>query len=462
MRRALLVLALLAGGFGAGYLYHARHTPFAPKAGERRILYWYDAMHPAYKSDKPGIAPDCGMQLVPKYADEGATGHAAVPADPGRKALFYRDPQQPSFQSDRPGLNPETGNELVPVYEGDATTMAAGTVRITPDKQQLIGVRFGTAEYASESRTLHSAGKVTADETRISHVHTRTEGWIDHVYVHFTGMEVKQGEPLLTIYSPELLATQQEYLLALKARQTMKASPLESGRDHLDGMIEAAGRRLNLLNFSEEQIREITRTGKPIQNVTLYTPASGYITMRNAFHTQQVKPDVELYTIVDLSHVWIMADVFESDAPNVRVGTPARITLASLPGRVLAARVTYIQPQVNPETRTLKVRLEADNPGMLLKPEMFVDVDLLAPAPARLTGPSDAVLDAGERKTVFVDRGNGFFEPRQVQTGERYGDRIVILSGLKAGERIVTSGTFLIDSESQLKAAAAGMEHKHD
>lgn len=445
--KAIPVILLIGAAFGAGYFLRGRSEPTAAKPGERKILYWYDPMHPSYKSDKAGIAPDCGMQLVPKYADGGA----AEKAPEQRTAKFYRDPQQRSYTSDKPGLNPETGNELEPVYEE--------LLQIPTDKQQLIGMQTSLVEVTTEGRSIRSAGKVVQDETRVTHVHTRTEGWIDKVMVDYTGKLVKKGDPLVTIYSPELLATQQEYLLALKAKETLAHSPFENSHDHSVSLIEAARRRLELWNLSEEQMQEIVRTGKPVRHITVYSPASGYVLTRNAFPNQQVKPETELYTLVDLSHVWVMAEVFESDIATIVNGTHAMLQLPSMPGRTLHGRVSFVVPQVDAETRTLKVRVEAPNPNLLLKPEMFVDVEFrVSPAP-RITIPIDSVLDSGEKKTVFVDRGNGSFEPRLIQTGDRFGDRIVVLAGLKPGERIVTRGNFLLDSESRLKSSEG---HSHD
>ncbi|MBS1829029.1 MAG: efflux RND transporter periplasmic adaptor subunit [Acidobacteria bacterium] len=458
-----LVFVLIAAAFGAGYFLRGRSGGAAPavdKPGEKKILYWYDPMHPAYKSDKAGIAPDCGMQLVPKYADEHQ-GHAPAAAAPDRKVAYYRDPQSHGYRSDKPGLNPETGNELEPVYEGDAAAMPDGAIQVSTEKQQLIGIRTELVEMGQSAQTVRAAGRVMADETRMARVHTRTEGWIDKVFVDFIGKEVKQGQPLLTIYSPDLLATQQEYLLALKAQDTLRHSPLESTHGQMSSLIEASRRRLELWNLTPQQIDEIARTQKPVRNLTVYSPASGYVMTRNAFPNQQVKPDTELYTVVDLSKVWIIANVFENDLPLVRIGSHAQLTLASMPGRTLHARVTYIQPQVQAETRTIQVRLEADNPQVHLKPEMFVDVDFSIGGGPRLMVPVDAVLDTGTKQTVFLDKGNGFFEPRRVTIGQRYEGRVEILSGLKAGERIVVSGNFLLDSESQLQSAAGG-GHQHD
>ncbi len=464
--RTIGLLAVIGAAFAGGYLYKAvKGGPAgtAAEKGGRKILYWVDPMHPAYKSDKPGIAPDCGMKLEPVYADGGPAGEPA-PAESGRQVLYYRDPKDPHYQSHQPGLNPETGNELEPVYAGDASSFPPGTVQITAEKQQLIGVKYGQAERSSGTRTIRAVGKVAIDETRIEHIHTKVEGWIDQVFVDFTGALVKKGQPVLTLYSPEMLASQRELLLAAKARNVMRGSTLTSAFDHTESLLQAARRRLELWDLNEAQINQVLQTGQPIKNITVYSPITGYVTERKAFPQLKVMPDTDLYTIVDLSRVWIMADVFEYEADNIHMGETARVSLASLPGRSFSARVSYIQPQVDPMTRTLKVRLEMGNPGLLLKPEMYADVEFHVSLPAMLTVPAEAVLDAGERKTVFLDRGNGYLEPRRVEVGERVGDRVQILSGLSGGERVVTSGNFLIDSESQLKAAAEGMtgEHHHD
>jgi RND family efflux transporter MFP subunit len=237
----------------------------------------------------------------------------------------------------------------------------------------------------------------------------------------------------------------------------MKNNPLPSAFDQSVSLLHAARRRLELWDLSEAQINQILKTGQPVKNITLYSPIAGYVTDRKAFPQLKVMPDTDLYTIVDLTRVWIMADVFEYEAPNIHVGETARVSLQALPGKTFNARIDYLQPQVDAMTRTLKVRLNMENPGLMLKPDMYADVEFRVNVSVQLTVPAEAVLDAGERKTVFVDRGNGFFEPRRVTTGERDGNRIQILSGLNGDERVVTSGNFLIDSESQMKAAAGGM-----
>jgi membrane fusion protein, copper/silver efflux system len=412
----LLIATAFAGGYGYGRWYGKPAN--AAGAAEQKPLYYVDAMHPWYKSDKPGIAPDCGMKLVPVYQGEQSQ------------------------------------------YEN--RSLPPGTVQITPEKQQLIGVEYGTAEYQTTRDSVRAAARVTLDETRIAKVQAKLEGWIDQVFVDFTGKLVKKGDPLLTLYSPEALATQQEYLLAIKAQHQMHDNPVHDMFGSTENLVAAAKKRLELWDISDAQIDQIGRTGETLKNLTLDSPISGFVMERNAFAKQRVNADTVLYTVADLSTVWVIADVFEYEASNVRLGQPATLTLDYLPGRAFHGRVSYILPQVDPATRTLKVRIQFDNPGFALKPDMYGQVELQTGGARRLMVPQSAVLNSGDKQTVFVDRGNGYFEPRPVKIGAQTAGRIEILSGLQPGDRIVTSGNFLIDSETQLKAAMQeGPSHDH-
>lgn len=460
--KLLVGLLILAAVFAGGYLLRGRSSAPATATNARTVLYYVDPMHPAYTSDKPGVAPDCGMTLEPVYATDSASPPGTAG---GARVLYYRDPQQPSYTATGPGVNPSTGHTLEAVFAPADRPTPSGAIRISAERQQLIGVKFETVRRGDAERTIRTVGKVAADETRIGHVHTRIDGWIDRVMVDFTGAVVRKDQPMLTVYSPEMLASQQELLLARRARDLMRNNPLASAATHGQSLFDAARRRLQLWDLSDDQIDQVLATGEPFRNITVHAPMAGFVTTRNAFPNQKVTPDSDLYTIVDLSHVWIVADVFESDVQAIRLGDTARVSFSNNSAPPLTARINYIQPQVDPVTRTVQVRLDTANPAMRMKPDMFVNVEFAIQSVPQVTIPADAVLDTGDRQTVFVDLGDGYLEPRQVVIGGRFGDRVAIASGLQDGERIVSSGTFLIDSESQLKAAASGMgappQHQH-
>ncbi|MEQ1883928.1 MAG: efflux RND transporter periplasmic adaptor subunit [Bryobacteraceae bacterium] len=422
--RTFIILILLSAAFFGGLYYERFRTPAA--TAERKPIYYVDPMHPAYKSDKPGIAPDCGMKLEPVYADSAKQSAVA-----SSSAEFGAPPD-----------------------------LAPNAIQVSAEKQQLIGVRYGTVEMASASSTLHTVGKVAMDETRVARVHSKITGWIDKVYVDFTGSVVKAGQPLMTVYSPEMLASQQEYLLALRSREIMYHSSVREASINTAELIEAAKKRLELWDFTPAQIEELQQTSTPIRSITIFSPVDGTVLERGAFPGQRIAPETQLYSIANLDRVWIIADVYEADMDRIRIGQKATITMPGTNARSFTGTVNFIQPQVDATTRTMKVRVNAMNPNQQLKPDMFINVDFFTGSPMRMSVPADAVLDSGLVKTVFVDRGNGYLEPREVQTGERTGESIQVLSGLRPGERIVTSGTFLIDSESRLRnpGQAAGQQ----
>jgi RND family efflux transporter MFP subunit len=329
--------------------------------------------------------------------------------------------------------------------------MPEGTVQVPAEKQQLIGVEFGTVEYQTVSGAVRSVARVTLDETKVAKVHSRLEGWIEQVFADFTGKLVRKGDPLVTIYSPEALATQQEFLLAEKAQHLLHDNPVHEMAGSTESLVAAARKRLELWDITEPEIERIVASGKPLPTLTVHAPISGFITERNAYPKQRVMPDTTFYTIADLSTVWVLADVFEYEAAAIRTGTGAVLSMTAYPGRTFRGKVSYILPQLDPATRTLKVRIEFENAGFVLKPEMYGEVEFQTGGSRRLVVPSTAVLNSGDRQTVFVDRDKGFFEPREVKIGAQSEGRTEILSGLKAGERIVISGNFLLDSESQLR-----------
>jgi len=427
-----------------------------PPATERRILYWQDPMHPQYKSDKPGKAPDCGMDLVPVY-EESAAPKAAATGE--RKILYWQDPMNPQHKSDKPGKAPD-GMDLIPVYAEEAGTEgqpSEGAFKITPEKQQLIGVQYGEVALQPLTRTILAVARLAYDETRIVRMHSKIEGWIDKVYVDFTGQLVTKGQPLISVYSPELVATQDEYLLALRARERLGNSAYKEVSTGANSLLEAARKRLELWDISDQQIAEVERTKKPVKALTLYSPASGFILARSAYERQRITPETELYSIADLSTVWAIADFYEYEIRDVRLGQRVVLTLSSFPGRTFVGKVNYIYPQLDNTTRTLRVRAEFPNPDFTLKPDMYANAELKIDYGRRLALPQEAVLDSGTEQLVFVARDDGYFEPRKVVLGDRVDNKVIILSGLKAGEKVVTSGNFLVDSESRLKSAASGM-----
>ncbi len=337
--------------------------------------------------------------------------------------------------------------------------MPPGSVMIDPAKQQLIGVKIGEADIVPLTTTVRTVGKVTFDETKIVRIHPKVEGWVENVYVNFTGMPVKKGQPLLTIYSPDLLSTQQEFLLSLKAKKTLGKSDFPEIASSANSLYEASRKRLQLWDIPDSQINRIERTGETVKALTLYAETGGYVLTKNAFQRQKITPDTELYAIADLSKVWVIADIYEYEMQMIRVGQTATMNLAYYPGEIFSGKVTYIYPQLDAQTRTLKARIEFRNPNLKLKPDMFANVDFQIVYPRQVSVPEEAVLDSGEEQIVFVAHKDGYFEPRKVQLGAKVDDRYIVLSGLQAGEKIVTSGNFMIDSESRLKSSMGGMNH---
>jgi Cu(I)/Ag(I) efflux system membrane fusion protein len=368
----------------------------------RRVTAWIDPMYSqgpphVYKSNQPGRAPDCGMKLVPVYADDTPAANAATNLD------------------------------------------GYSNVSLSPQRQQLIGVKLGTAELRNLSRTTRAAGRIAVDERRVAQVHTKLEGTVEAISVNFVGQPVRRGDVLLSIYSPDLLATQNELLLAQR-------NPSDLGRT----LAAAARTRLRLWDMSAADIDRVVRSGKPMRDVTLRSPVNGVVLAKNAVLGARVMPSDTLFEIGDLSHVWVLADVYESELASLRIGASAQVVAN---GQTLAARVTFIGPVIAAQTRTANVRLELENPGGLLKPDMYVDVVLQQPIGNVVAVPDSAVMNTGTRSVIFVAAANGTFEPRDVTTGAKVAGFYEIRSGVAAGERVVIDANFLVDSESRLKSA---------
>ncbi len=423
MNKTGLIAALVFGmlvAFGAG-VWVAGNRGASATANGRKILYYVDPMNPAHTSEKPGLAP-CGMKMEPVYADEAGA--------------------------------PGAGQSLA--------SMPPGTVRITPEKQQLIGLRVEEAEKKKVTQTLRLLGRVAPDETRVFRINATVDGWITEAMPFATGSFVKKNETLATFYSPEFLSAGQALLFALTSQDRVQNAAITSAVQsnqvaQFNINIQQYKDSLRNLGMGNSQIEEMLRTRKFQERVNIASPTEGILGARNISQGQRFDKGTELFRVLDLSRVWILAEVFERDAQFIKPGVEVKVILPNS-GQALKATLSHSLPQFDNVSRTLKLRLETDNPGYMLKPDMFVDVEVPVSLPESLVLPADAVLDSGARKTVYVDHGNGFFEPRVVQSGWRFGDQIEIKEGIMAGESVVVSGNFLVDSESRMKLAAAGKQ----
>ncbi len=333
--------------------------------------------------------------------------------------------------------------------------VAPPVITISPDKVQLIGVRTAVADSRSLDKQIRTVGKFEPDETRLAFVNTKIAGWVKKLYVDYTGKEVVKGQPLLSLYSPDLVTAQEEYLIALRSASYGQhgAGYMQEEEASRSDLLASAKRRLLLWDISEAQIAELGKTGKPQTEMIIEAPLNGIVLEKMVLEGGYITPGMNLYKIADLSSLWIMADIYEYEVPLVKVGQTAHVTLPYYPGRSYRATVNYIYPSLDPVSRTVKVRLSMKNPGLLLKPEMFANVEIIVSSGSRLVIPREAVIDSGTRQIVYVEKKPGLYEMRDVTLGQRGEDYIEVLKGIKRGERVVTSGNFLIDSESQLRSA---------
>lgn len=362
--------------------------------------------------------------------------------------------------------SPPAAPEAVPSRE------EAPAVEIPVEKQQLIGVRTTVASVVSLQRVVRTVGRIEYDERRLTTVNTKVEGWIERLYVNYTGTYVKKGDRIADIYSPELWATQQEFINLVRwAKKTGTKGSNQAGdkmrpgdgMPDLDAMLsrdaeailDAARKRLKLWDISDAQIGRIEQSETPMRTLTVYSPVSGYVMQKYVVQGMRAMAGEKLLDVSDLSTVWVVSDIYENEFPLIKVGETARIRLSSLPGKELSSRVEFVSPELSGQTRTMKVRFSIPNPGGQLRPQMFADVEMMVDLGRKLAVPDEAVIDTGLRKIVYVDKGDGYFEPRQVTTGVRAEKMIEVVSGLTAGEKVASSANFLIDSEAKLKGVEA-------
>lgn len=398
-----------------------------------------------------------GIKFV--SSDGGATGTGEVD--------YYTCTMHPSVKQKEPGKCPICAMDLVPVYkEGGAPQTESGdkqvrTVNVPLYQQQLIGVQRDTVKLQRVAKTIRTVGHVAYNETRVATVNLKFSGWIEKLYVDYTGQFVKKGQPLFEIYSPELVATQEEYLQTLRSiSPKSEVTALSDGNDTYEEntLLKSARNRLLLWGISEKQIREIETAGAPKLTLTFYSPITGYVVEKNALEGRKAREGTDLYTIADLSTVWVHADIYEYELSFIRIGQRAEIGLAYDPGVNYAGKVDYIYPTLEPKTRTAKIRLVFPNPELKLKPDMYADVKIKVDQGTQLTVPETAVLNTGTRQLVFVDRGNGRFEPREIKLGTKVDRYYVVLEGLEEGEVIVKSGNFLIDAEAHVQGVLQTMQ----
>lgn len=439
----LLALIVLAGG---GWLIAGCSKSAEQTTSQSKTLYTC-GMHPQVIQDHPGNCPICGMKLTP--IRNPASAAAASATDQG-KILYYKSTMIPGETSPKPGKD-SMGMDMVPVYEHQAAAASSSEIEVDPVTIQNMNLQTTTVQRGPLRRVIRTVGTIAYNETTLADVTTKFKGWIEKLDVDATGQLVHRGEPLFDIYSPELYSAEVEYLLTLKQGSTNDAGALV--------LRETAVNKLKFYDISDAQIAELEKTGQPRKTLQILAPIDGFVIEKNVVQGQMVNAGMKLYQLADLGIVWVYAQIYEQDLPYIQLGQEAVVKLASLPDREFRGRVTYVYPNVDEKTRTAKVRLEFENPGYFLKPGMFVSVQITSELePSALLVPDSAILRSGEKNTVFVALPGGKFDPRTVTLGpEAEHDQYEVVSGLRAGERIVTSGQFLLDSESQLREAIQKM-----
>ncbi|MBI4836533.1 MAG: efflux RND transporter periplasmic adaptor subunit, partial [Candidatus Abawacabacteria bacterium] len=341
----------------------------------------------------------------------------------------------------------------------DSSMMEENTFTISAQRQQLIGVKLTEVKSQNINKTIRAVGNIVVDETKMVEVQTKFSGWIDKVFANQLGQHVKKGDPLFTIYSPELVATQEEYLLAWRGTKQFEHSEYKEVVS-MDSLLNASRRRLSQWDISKEQIDALETTDKAERSITIYASASGHIIMKNALPNMQVTPDSKLYTIADHSRVWVNVDVFETDLAMIKLGQSAKMTVPAYPDKEFLGTVTFISPHLNGETRTLKVRLEFANPNILLKPEMYSNVEFEIPMGEKIVIPESAVIRTGKQNIAFVSLGKGSFALRNISLGMKFDGWYEVLSGLETNEQIVTSANFLVDAESKLQGVKSSWQEE--
>ncbi len=446
----LIAIITLAIGLGLGYMIfdQPQNSESVPAASEREPLFYRNPMNPSVTSPTPA-KDSMGMDYIPVFAEE-------EPAE--REVLFYRNPMNPAVTSLVPAKD-NMGMDYIPVYaDGNAQGDVVGTVEIDPVVVQNIGVRTARAERRALSRVIKAVARVDFNEERMARLHPKVDGWIEEIRIDKTGQHVEPDDILLSLYSPKLVSAQQEYLLALDNEAALELSPFAQIRTGASSLTRSARERLEMLDVPEHQIHELEESRAIKKYIHIHAPWAGTVLRIGARAGQFVTPSTELYMMVDLGQVWVYADVYEYEVPWVKAGDEVEMTLASVPGKTFRGTLDYIYPYAEAKTRTTKVRMVFDNAEQLLRPDMFADVTIFSDRQDdAVIIPSEAVVRSGDRTQAFVVRAPGKFEPRNIKIGVESRGFVTVLEGIAAGEEVVTSSQFLVDSESKLREATAKM-----
>ncbi len=438
------------------------------KQGAATATLYHCPMHPTYTSDRPGDCPICGMRLVPVPGSSSQRPTVAAAQD------LYVCPMHPEVQQHEPGKCPKCGMDLVrqsveahDAAEHEAPGSAGGIqglapIHATAGQLALAGVRTAEAVTGELTSRVRAVGNVVPDETRVRQVTTKVAGWVERLYVNNVGQQVRAGEPLLDLFSPELLASQEEYLRARGTADQFAKSTLPEVRQGGQDLADAAKKRLELFDVPADFLDRIEKTGVAQRVITLRAPFSGHVTEKMVLEGQRIDAGMPLLTLTDLSKVWVVAQLYEAESRAARSGRLAEVSLQHDPSTRLAGRVSLVYPTVDTMSRTIQVRFEFANPGLALKPGMYVNVELDSDRIRGVIVPDSAVMDTGARQVVFVQAEGGHFEPREVRTALRSDGRIVIAQGLATGERVAVSANFLLDSESRLRAAIGAPATGHE
>lgn len=459
--KAKIFIILVVGifiGAAATYFLAPLVRPSGSEAQEDVKQLYSCGMHPEVISDKPGNCPICGMRLTPIKSTAQDTEQTQA-GEPGRerKILYWRAPMDPTEIYDKPGKS-KMGIDLIPVYEGEEAG-GAGSITIDGTLQQNMNLRLSKVERRDISNVIRAYGKVTYAEDKEFSVNTKISGWIERLYVNTTGQKVQKGQPLLEIYSPELVSTQEEYLLALNNYEKLSSSPYESVRNNAQKMLDLSRERLEYWDISKAEIDKVEETGQSSRTILLKSQMTGIVTHKAVVEGDKVGPGKDLFHIADLSKIWVEVSVYESELLLVKVGQKAELELDHVIGQRLEGKVDFIYPYLDQRSKANNVRLIFVNPDLALKPDMYATVRIYSHAASdSLAIPSEAVIHSGKRKIVFVTKGDGKFEPREIKIGAESDDGYVqIISGLFGHEEVVVSGQFLLDSESRTREAIAKM-----